>query len=130
MQAILRETGAELVVLARYMQILSDALCQSLSGKAINSHHPFLPDFKGARPYHRAHERGIKLIRATARHVTPDLDEGPSIEQAIQSIDHTYTPEMLARVGRDTETMTLARAVRLHAEHRVFLYENKTMVFR
>jgi formyltetrahydrofolate deformylase len=129
-QAILQETGAELVVLARYMQILSDELCQSLSGKAINIHHSFLPGFKGARPYHQAHERGVKLIGATAHYVTPDLDEGPIIEQAVQPVDHSYTPEMLAMVGRDTETMALARAVRLHAEHRVFLYDNKTVVFR
>ena len=117
-------------MLARYMQVLSDALCQSLSGKAINSHHSFLPGFKGARLYHQVHERGIKLIGATVHYVTPDRDEGASLEQAIQPIDHTYTPEMLAMVGRDTETIALARAVRLHAEHRVFLYDNKTVVFR
>ncbi|MFZ8931833.1 MAG: formyltransferase family protein, partial [Pseudomonadales bacterium] len=118
------------VVLARYMQILSDDLCDFLYGRAINIHHSFLPGFKGAKPYHQAHERGVKLIGATAHYVTADLDEGPIIEQAVQPVDHTYTPKMLATAGRDTETMALARAVRLHAEHRVFVYDNKTVVFR
>lgn len=130
LRSILHETATGLVVLARYMQILSDELCQALYGKAINIHHSFLPGFKGAQPYRQAHKRGVKLIGATAHYVTADLDEGPIIEQAVQPVDHTYTPEMLATAGRDTETLALARAVRLHAEHRVFLYDNKTVVFR
>jgi len=127
---IVEETGSELVVLARYMQILSDKLCSHLSGRAINIHHSFLPGFKGARPYHQAYERGVKLIGATAHYVTSDLDEGPIIEQSVQHVDHAYTPEMLVAVGRDTETAALARAVKLHIEHRVFLDGNKTVVFR
>lgn len=127
---ILEETGTELVVLARYMQILSDELCQVLKGRAINIHHSFLPGFKGARPYHQAYERGVKLIGATAHYVTADLDEGPIIEQAVQPVDHTYSPEALTAVGRDTETVALARAVKLHVEHRVFLDGNKTVVFK
>ncbi len=102
---IVEETETELVVLARYMQILSDDLCKSLSGRAINIHHSFLPGFKGARPYHQAHERGVKLIGATAHYVTSDLDEGPIIEQAVQRVDHTYGPDDLVAVGRDTETV-------------------------
>lgn len=127
---VLEETGTELVVLARYMQILSDDLCQVLKGRAINIHHSFLPGFKGARPYHQAHERGVKLIGATAHYVTADLDEGPIIEQAVQPVDHTYSPEALTAVGRDTETVALARAVKLHVEHRVFLDGNKTVIFK
>ena len=128
--SIIRETGTDLVVLARYMQILSDALCQQLRGRAINIHHSFLPGFKGAKPYHQAHARGVKLIGATAHYVTPDLDEGPIIEQSVQPVDHNYSPERLVAVGRDTETVALARAVRMHLEHRVFLSGNKTIVFR
>lgn len=127
---IVSETQTELVVLARYMQILSDELCQSLKGRAINIHHSFLPGFKGAKPYHQAYERGVKLIGATAHYVTADLDEGPIIEQSVQPVDHTYTPEQLVAVGRDTETMALARAVKLHSEHRVFLDGNKTVIFK
>jgi formyltetrahydrofolate deformylase len=127
---VIQETGTELVVLARYMQILSDELCQVLQGRAINIHHSFLPGFKGARPYHQAHERGVKLIGATAHYVTADLDEGPIIEQAVQPVDHTYSPEALTAVGRDTETVALARAVKLHVEHRVFLDGSKTVVFK
>ena len=127
---IIDETGSELVVLARYMQILSDDLCQKLPGRVINIHHSFLPGFKGARPYHQAYERGVKLIGATAHYVTSDLDEGPIIEQSVQQVDHTYTPDMLVAVGRDTETNALARAVKLHAEQRVFLDGNKTVIFR
>lgn len=127
---IVEETGSELIVLARYMQILSDNLCDRWPGRVINIHHSFLPGFKGARPYHQAYERGVKLIGATAHYVTADLDEGPIIEQSVQSVDHTYTPEMLTAVGRDTETMALARAVKLHTEHRVFLDGNKTVIFR
>jgi formyltetrahydrofolate deformylase len=127
---IIEETGVELVVLARYMQILSDELCSRLPGRVINIHHSFLPGFKGAKPYHQAYERGVKLIGATAHYVTSDLDEWPIIEQAVQQVDHTYTPDMLVAVGRDTETQALARAVRLHTEHRVFLDGNKTVIFK
>jgi formyltetrahydrofolate deformylase len=127
---IVEETGTELVVLARYMQILSDNLCADLSGRAINIHHSFLPGFKGAKPYHQAHTRGVKLIGATSHYVTADLDEGPIIEQAVQVVDHTYSPEALVAVGRDTETVALAKAVKLHVEHRVFLDGNKTVVFK
>jgi formyltetrahydrofolate deformylase len=127
---IIEETETDLVVLARYMQILSDNLCKQLSGRAINIHHSFLPGFKGARPYHQAYERGVKLIGATAHYVTPDLDEGPIIEQSVQQVDHAHSPDMLVAIGRDTETVALARAVRLHTEHRVFLDGNKTVIFR
>jgi formyltetrahydrofolate deformylase len=126
---IIDETGTDLVVLARYMQILSDDLCTRLPGKVINIHHSFLPGFKGAKPYHQAFERGVKLIGATAHYVTADLDEGPIIRQAVQEVDHTYTPEMLVAVGRDTETRALADAVKLHTEHRSFMDGNKTIVF-
>ncbi|WP_027855976.1 formyltetrahydrofolate deformylase [Marinobacterium jannaschii] len=127
---IVEETGTELVVLARYMQILSDNLCAELSGRAINIHHSFLPGFKGAKPYHQAHERGVKLIGATAHYVTADLDEGPIIEQSVQPVDHTYGADALVAVGRDTETVALARAVKLHIEQRVFLDGNKTVIFK
>jgi formyltetrahydrofolate deformylase len=128
---IIDETGSDLVVLARYMQILSDELCGKLRGRAINIHHSFLPGFKGARPYHQAHARGVKLIGATAHYVTADLDEGPIIEQVVERVDHTYMPEMLAAVGRDSERVALARAVRFHIEHRVFMNDEKTtVVFR
>lgn len=127
---IISETRTELVVLARYMQILTNDLCRELEGRAINIHHSFLPGFKGARPYHQAFERGVKLIGATAHYVTADLDEGPIIEQAVQPVDHTYSSEMLVSVGRDTETVALARAVKLHTEHRVFLDGNKTVAFK
>lgn len=130
LRELISETGTELVVLARYMQVLSDALCKELRGKAINIHHSFLPGFKGARPYHQAYDRGVKLIGATAHYVTSDLDEGPIIEQSVQPVDHAYTPEQLVAVGRDTETVALARAVKLHVEHRVFLHGNKTVIFR
>ncbi len=127
---IVAETGTDLVVLARYMQVLSEDLCRKLAGRAINIHHSFLPGFKGAKPYHQAHDRGVKLIGATAHYVTSDLDEGPIIEQAVERVDHTYRPEHLVAVGRDTECLALARAVRYHIEHRVFLTGNKTVVFR
>ena len=130
LRELIRDTGTELVVLARYMQVLSDTLCKELRGKAINIHHSFLPGFKGARPYHQAYDRGVKLIGATAHYVTSDLDEGPIIEQSVQPVDHAYTPEQLVAVGRDTETVALARAVKLHVEHRVFLHGNKTVIFR
>jgi len=127
---IIEETQTELVVLARYMQILSDNLCRGLAGRAINIHHSFLPGFKGAKPYHQAHTRGVKLIGATAHYVTSDLDEGPIIEQSVQPVDHTYSPQELVAVGRDTETQALAKAVKMHTEHRVFLDGNKTVVFK
>ena len=127
---LIDEQQVDLVVLARYMQILSPALCEKLSGKAINIHHSFLPSFKGARPYHQAFERGVKLIGATAHYVTSDLDEGPIIEQEVSRIDHAYSPEQLAAVGRDTECLALARAIQWHAEHRVLLNGKRTVVFR
>ena len=123
-------TGAELVVLARYMQILSPHLCQALAGRAINIHHSFLPGFKGARPYHQAHARGVKLIGATAHYVTANLDEGPIIEQEVERVDHAHTPEQLAAVGRDIENIVLARAIHYHLERRVFLNGGKTVVLR
>lgn len=126
---VMEETGAELVILARYMQILSDQLCEALAGRVINIHHSFLPGFKGAKPYHQAFDRGVKLIGATAHYVTADLDEGPIITQAVQAVDHTFTPEMLVAAGRDSETKALADAVKLHTEHRSFLDGNKTVVF-
>jgi formyltetrahydrofolate deformylase len=126
---VIEETGTELVVLARYMQILSDSLCTELTGSAINIHHSFLPGFKGAKPYHQAHTRGVKLIGATAHYVTSDLDEGPIIMQSVQHVDHTYSPDALVAVGRDTETQALAGAVKLHIEQRVFLDGNKTVIF-
>ncbi|MDR0480247.1 MAG: formyltetrahydrofolate deformylase, partial [Burkholderiaceae bacterium] len=122
--------GAELVVLARYMQILSDAMCERLAGRAINIHHSFLPSFKGARPYHQAHQRGVKLIGATAHYITAELDEGPIIEQDVARVDHTQTAEDLAAAGRDTESQVLARAIKWHSEHRVLLNGHKTVVFR
>ena len=127
---IIEDTKADLIVLARYMQILSDDLCQRLEGRAINIHHSFLPGFKGARPYHKAHEHGVKLIGATAHYVSPKLDEGPIIEQMVERVDHTQTIDELVAVGRDVESMTLARAVKLHIDHRVFPNGNKTVVFR
>ncbi|GIX29986.1 MAG: formyltetrahydrofolate deformylase [Porticoccaceae bacterium] len=126
---LIQETGTELVVLARYMQILSDELAERLAGRCINIHHSFLPSFKGARPYHQAYERGVKLIGATAHYVTSDLDEGPIIEQVVTRVDHNYKPEDLAKVGRDNECLALARAVKYHTEHRVFLDGRKTVVF-
>lgn len=127
--SIVQKSGAELVVLARYMQILSDALAQKLTGRCINIHHSFLPGFKGAKPYHQAHQRGVKLIGATAHYVTADLDEGPIIEQDVERITHADTPEDLVRKGRDIERRVLARAVRYHLEDRVLLNGNKTVVF-
>jgi len=130
LQQMIDATGAELIVLARYMQVLSDTFCQRLQGRIINIHHSFLPGFKGARPYQRAHERGVKLIGATAHYVTPDLDEGPIIEQTVERVDHTHDVKALEAVGRDVEAITLARAVRYHLEHRVFLNGLRTVVFR
>ncbi len=127
---IVTQTDSDLVVLARYMQVLSNDLCRQLRGRAINIHHSFLPGFKGAKPYHQAHERGVKLTGATAHYVTADLDEGPIIEQIVERVDHTYTPEKLAAAGRDSESRALANAVRFHIEHRVFLNGGRTVVFR
>jgi formyltetrahydrofolate deformylase len=127
---LVAEHDVDLVVLARYMQVLSDDLCRALPVSAINIHHSFLPSFKGARPYHQAHARGVKLIGATAHYVTADLDEGPIIEQEVARVDHSYTPEHLARVGRDLESMALARAVGWHLDHRVLLNSQSTVVFR
>ena len=123
-------TGTELVVLARYMQILSDDLCGRLKGRAINIHHSFLPGFKGAKAYHQAFTRGVKLIGATAHYVTTDLDEGPIIEQEVERVDHTHRPEDLVAIGRDIENRVLARAIRCHTEHRVLPNGAKTVVFR
>ena len=120
----------DLVVLARYMQILSPELCDALAGRAINIHHSFLPSFKGAKPYHQAHQRGVKIIGATAHYVTRDLDEGPIIEQDVARVDHTMTPKELVRLGSDTESQVLARAVRRHVEHRILLNGHRTVVFR
>jgi formyltetrahydrofolate deformylase len=127
--SLVQSTGAELVVLARYMQILSDGLAAKLEGRCINIHHSFLPGFKGARPYHQAHARGVKVIGATAHYVTADLDEGPIIEQDVERISHRDTPAALIRKGRDIERRVLARAVRWHLEDRVLLNGAKTVVF-
>jgi len=126
---IVDETDTELVVLARYMQILSNELTQQLSGRCINIHNSFLPGFKGAKPYHQAFDRGVKVIGATAHYVTSDLDEGPIIEQMLTRVDHNYGPDHLVQVGRDNESMALAKAVKYHIERRVFLDGNKTVVF-
>ena len=127
---IIQNEGAELVILARYMQVLSNNMCQALSGRAINIHHSFLPSFKGAKPYFQAHDRGVKLIGATAHYVTADLDEGPIIEQDVARVDHSLTVEDLAAQGRDTESQVLARAVKWHSEHRVLISGHKTVIFR
>ncbi len=127
---VIEAEGAELVVLARYMQILSDDLCKKLSGRAINIHHSFLPSFKGAKPYYQAHDRGVKLIGATAHYVTADLDEGPIIEQDVARVDHSKTVEDFTAQGRDTESQVLARAVKWHSEHRVLLNGHKTVIFK
>ena len=127
---VIQSEGAELVVLARYMQILSDEMCQNLAGRAINIHHSFLPSFKGAKPYHQAHARGVKLIGATAHYVTSDLDEGPIIEQDVARVEHSRTVEDLTAMGRDTESQVLARALKWHSEHRVLLNGHKTVIFK
>jgi formyltetrahydrofolate deformylase len=124
------DTGTHLVVLARYMQVLSDDLCRRLSGRAINIHHSFLPSFKGARPYHQAFDRGVKLVGATAHYVTGDLDEGPIIEQDVLRVDHGYDQDQLVSAGRDVEAQVLSRAVRWHSESRVLLNGERTVVFR
>jgi len=129
-RALVEETHAELVVLARYMQILSDEMAGWLSGRCINIHHSFLPGFKGAKPYHQAHARGVKMIGATAHYVTADLDEGPIIHQDVEAVTHADTPEDMVRKGRDIERRVLAEAVRLHLEDRVLLNGSRTVVFR
>jgi len=128
--ALLEETRPDLIVLARYMQILSADLSRRLAGRAINIHHSFLPSFQGAKPYHRAHKRGVKLIGATAHYVTPDLDEGPIIEQDVERVDHSMTVDEFVDIGRDIEARVLARAVRLHIQHRILLNGDRTVVFR
>jgi len=127
---LVRVLDVELVVLARYMQVLSDELCRELEGRIINIHHSFLPSFKGARPYAQAHDRGVKLIGATAHYVTADLDEGPIIEQDVERVDHTHGVDSLVALGQDVERRALARAVRWHAEHRILLDGHRTVVFR
>lgn len=126
---VIAETRSELVVLARYMQVLSEDACRRLEGRVINIHHSFLPGFKGAQPYHQAHARGVKVIGATAHYVTADLDEGPIITQATEAIDHTFTPEDMVETGRHIEGIALLRAVKAHAEHRIFLNSGRTVVF-
>ena len=130
MLELVEAEGVDLVVLARYMQVLSDETCRRLAGKAINIHHSFLPSFKGARPYHQAFDRGVKLVGATAHYVTGDLDEGPIIEQDVMRVDHRFDAAELAAAGRDVESQVLSRAVRWHAESRVLLNGSKTVVFR
>lgn len=127
---VINANQAELVVLARYMQILSNEMCEALSGRAINIHHSFLPSFKGAKPYYQAHDRGVKLIGATAHFVTGDLDEGPIIEQDVERVDHAMDPEKLTAIGRDVECVVLARAVNYFVEHRILLNGHKTVIFR
>jgi formyltetrahydrofolate deformylase len=127
---IIQTEGAELVILARYMQVLSNDMCKALNGRAINIHHSFLPSFKGAKPYFQAHDRGVKLIGATAHYVTADLDEGPIIEQDVARVDHSLTVEDLTAQGRDTESQVLARAVKWHSEHRVLISGHKTVIFK
>ena len=124
------ERQADLIVLARYMQVLSDDLCRALEGRAINIHHSMLPSFKGARPYYQAYERGVKLVGATAHYVTADLDEGPIIEQTVTPVNHAMTPADFTAVGQDTECLALAHAVRWHTENRVLLEGKRTVVFR
>jgi formyltetrahydrofolate deformylase len=128
-ETLFTEARIDLVVLARYMQILSPEFCAFLKGRAINIHHSFLPSFKGAKPYYQAHDRGVKLIGATAHYVTADLDEGPIIEQNVERVDHSLGPEEITAVGRDVESVVLARAVRWHVQHRVLMNGHKTVVF-
>lgn len=129
-RALVEETGTELIILARYMQVLSDEMCRYMQGRAINIHHSFLPSFKGAAPYSQAYERGVKLIGATAHYVTPELDEGPIIEQEVQRVSHEHSAEDMTAIGRDIESVVLARAVKYHLEHRVLLNGTKTVIFR
>jgi len=128
--AMVEEQNVDLVILARYMQVLSDQLCRKLDGRVINIHHSFLPGFKGAKPYHRAYERGVKMVGATAHYVTPDLDEGPIIIQDVSIVDHADTVDDLIAQGQETESRVLSRAVKLHLEHRVMLNGNRTIVFK
>ena len=128
--AMVEEQHVDLIILARYMQVLSDQLCRKLDGRVINIHHSFLPGFKGAKPYHRAYERGVKMVGATAHYVTPDLDEGPIITQDVSIVDHADTVEDLIAQGQDTESRVLSRAIKLHLEHRVMLNGNRTIVFK
>lgn len=130
LRELVAEHDVDLVVLARYMQVLSDDLCRDLDGRAINIHHSFLPSFKGAKPYHQAHDRGVKLVGATAHYVTADLDEGPIIEQDILRVDHSYSQDQLVAAGRDVEAQVLSRAVRWHSESRVLRNGHRTVVFR
>lgn len=130
MLRIMEELQVDLLVLARYMQILSDEMCQKLEGRAINIHHSFLPSFKGARPYHQAVARGVKITGATAHYVTCDLDEGPIIEQDVQRVEHSYSAEMLARLGKNIETIVLARAVHWHCQQRIIIDGNRTIILR
>jgi len=130
LMSLINENGVHVVVLARYMQVLSDDLCRELTGRIINIHHSFLPSFKGAKPYHQAYERGVKLVGATAHYVTADLDEGPIIEQDIIRVDHSYNQDQLVAAGRDVEAQVLSRAVRWHSESRVLLNGHRTVVFR
>ncbi len=127
-RTLIDETGAELIVMARYMQILTDGFCKDYQGRVINIHHSFLPGFKGAKPYHQAYERGVKIIGATAHFATADLDEGPIISQDIMPIDHSYDPKKLQAAGRDNEARTLARAVKLYSERRIFLHNGRTVI--
>lgn len=129
LREVIAETGADLIVLARYMQVLSDRLSEELAGRCINIHHSFLPSFKGAKPYHQAHARGVKLIGASAHYVTADLDEGPIIAQDVAPVDHRATPQKMIALGRDIEARTLSRAVADHAEGRIFLNGQRTVVF-
>lgn len=129
LMTLVREQQIDLVILARYMQVLSDDLSRELAGKVINIHHSFLPSFKGARPYHQAHKRGVKLIGATAHYVTADLDEGPIIDQDVHRVDHVSTADDMVAIGRDTECRVLAKAVKLHLEHRILLNEDRTVIF-
>ena len=128
--ALIEEQQVDLIILARYMQVLSDDVCRRLDGRVINIHHSFLPGFKGAKPYHRAYERGVKMVGATAHYVTPDLDEGPIITQDVSIVDHADTVDDLIAQGQDTESRVLARAVKLHLEHRILLSGNRTVVFK
>jgi len=128
LQKLVADTGSELILLARYMQVLSQQFCSKFSGRVINIHHSFLPGFKGAKPYHQAYERGVKIIGATAHYATPDLDEGPIIAQDVEHIDHSCLPEKMQQLGRDVESQVLAKAVRLYTEGRIFLHGNRTVI--
>ena len=130
MSKIIEDDNVDLIILARYMQILSTDFCNKYFGKIINIHHSFLPSFKGAKPYHQAYEKGVKILGATAHYVTSELDEGPIIEQTVDRIDHSKSPEDMEVIGRDIESITLAKAVQYHSEQRIFLNNNKTVIFK